>query len=667
MDAKKIKGRRSVGKRRSSPASAGSAPGGRAVKKNLNRFTVAQKLRAVKVYLEEGIDATTIAGELGCSSTTIYTWAKAYKVHGEEGLKPKTPARRPAKRLAPPITEKIVGLKKLNPAFGVRRISLLLKRAFCLPASHETVRRTLKKADMIEKPKRKPRRNPAKPRFFERSKPNQLWQSDIHTFRLAGKQAYLIGYIDDYSRFIVGLGLYYSQTAQNVLEVYRRAVAQFGLPKEMLTDNGRQYANWRGKTKFQQEMQKDRVHHLRSQPHHPQTLGKIERFWKSIWDEFLCRAQFESFDSARERVARWVSWYNHRRPHQGIGGLCPADRFFEVQHELRKVIESGIQENVLELALRGKPRAPFYMVGRMDRQSVVMEARKGKLVMTVNNGESATEASELVYDLRKEPASNGEGREGYPEHQGTEEGCDTDASAVLGGGEVPGRPGGVDGAAIGLGDLQGAGGELDTPEQLAGQGAGGYGEGARDTAQGQGTEAASAVRAAPEAACEEGPLEGGEAPEGRSAETPQQPGGGSVRCVGGEGDDATIAQEEAAGGTEQGGEGGRTGSPPGGDHLHSPLEPDDGQGRCASAGGIPQDILRMGEPGAGGHDSCPGERDTGPAPQGGRPGEGGAQGPCAGAGGGEPNPAISVAGQGASESLDFRTGAGEGAAEEGAN
>ena len=55
--------------------------------------------------------------------------------------------------------------------------------------------------------------------------------------------------------------------------------------------------------------------------------------------------------------------YNHRRPHQSLDGLCPADRFFAIAQELRQVIERGLQENLLELALRGQPRSPFYWWG----------------------------------------------------------------------------------------------------------------------------------------------------------------------------------------------------------------------------------------------------------------------------------------------------------------
>jgi hypothetical protein len=107
------------------------------------------------------------------------------------------------------------------------------------------------------------------------------------------------------------------------------------VPKGVLTDRGRQYTNWRGTTRFERELGKDRVKHIKSQAHHPMTLGKIERFWKTVYEEFLVRAQFGSFEEAQERVRHWVQYYNHRRPHQGIGGLYPADRYFEIQGELR--------------------------------------------------------------------------------------------------------------------------------------------------------------------------------------------------------------------------------------------------------------------------------------------------------------------------------------------
>ena len=380
-------------KRNSPPRGAGGA-------KKMRRFTPAERLKAVRLYLEEGFSRTLVCQELGASDCSLDKWLQAYRLAGEAGLqdRPSGP-RRP--RLPAPITEKIVELKKENPAFGIKRISQLLRRCFFLPASPETVRQRLHDAELMSEPTPAKRRNMVRPRFFERATPNQMWQTDIFTFRLGGRYAYLIAFMDDYSRFIVGAGLFRSPTAEAVIEVYRVAVGEYQPPKEMLTDNGRQYTTWRGTSRFEAVLQKDGVKHFKSRPQHPMTLGKVERFWSTIWQEFLVRAQFDSFEAAQERIKLWIKYYNHKRPNQGIDGLCPADRFFEIQSQLRQTIETGIQENLLELALRGKPQTPFYMVGRMDGQSVVLRAEKGKLKLSVSDQQNNEQ--ELTYDLNQNP------------------------------------------------------------------------------------------------------------------------------------------------------------------------------------------------------------------------------------------------------------------------
>src|SRR5512134_3878456 len=360
---------------------------------------VEPRRKAVQLCGEEGFPVEQVARDLRIGLSTLGKWIRTYRTQGEAGLEAK--ARQPRNRkpqVAPAVKRQAVALKRRHPDFGIQKISQFLRRVLFLSVSRETVRRELHEQDLLKKRRPKPQRNPAAPRSFERATPNQLWQTDIFTFRLGGKNAYLIGFLDDHSRYVVGLDVFRSQTAEHVLEVYRRAVAEYGVPKEMLTDQGRQFASWRGTTRFEAELRKDHVHHLKSRPHHPMTLGKIERFWKTIWEEFLERAQFDSFDSAGERIRLWVKYYNHRRPHQSLEGLCPADRFFGIAQELRQVIEQGIQENVLELALRGEPQSPFYMVGRMGEQSVVIRAEKGRVKMLVD-GEEPRPGSPVSYDL----------------------------------------------------------------------------------------------------------------------------------------------------------------------------------------------------------------------------------------------------------------------------
>jgi transposase InsO family protein len=363
-------------------------------------YPVELRLRIVKLFLEEGYSASLLVEQFGVSTNSVRRWVRAFRLKGVEGLQPKSPISG-KHRVPDEVRKQAVALKAEHPEYGPRRITDVLKRFFLMRTSPATVHKTLAERGLVKKNPVKAEKNPSKPRFFERARPNQLWQSDILTIRLGGHNAYLIGFIDDYSRYITALGLYRSQTAEHVLETYRRAVGEYGVPKEVLTDNGRQYTNWRGKTRFEQELEKDRVRHIRSRPHHPMTLGKIERFWKSILGEFLQRAQFDSFEQASERTALWVKYYNHKRPHQGIGGLCPADRFFEIAHELRQTIEKGVEDNALELALRGRPVDPFYMVGRMGGKSVVIRAEKGKVRMLLD-GESGACEKELVYDARKD-------------------------------------------------------------------------------------------------------------------------------------------------------------------------------------------------------------------------------------------------------------------------
>jgi len=464
------------------------------------RYGFEFKLRCVKLRLEEGFPVSLLSKEVGASKDVIRRWVKAYQERGEAGLRDRVVPTGSGRKIPGPVREKIIEIKKREPLFGVKRISHLLKRAFFLSASPETVRRTLRTESLIVPSKKKPRHNITRPRFFERSTSNQLWQADIFTFRLGGRYAYLIGFVDDYSRYVVGLELYRSQTAEQVMEVYRRAVGEYGVPKEMLTDRGRQYTNWRGATRFEREVGKDRVKHIKSQPHHPMTLGKVERFWKTIYEEFLVRAQFGSFEEAQDRIRQWAQYYNHKRPHQGIGGLCPADRYFEIQGELRKTIERGIAENVLEMALRGKPREPFYMVGRMEGQSVVLRAEKGKLRLMVDDEEGGGK-QEMVYDVTAQAQERGERGEedgkrreagGGEARAGGEE--RTEGFGAYSGEEVPGGVVGMDGEAQTGGRLPGVGDYVECIEPVARAGDGGNASGVTASGcggQGRGIELAS--------------------------------------------------------------------------------------------------------------------------------------------------------------------------------
>jgi transposase InsO family protein len=528
------------------------------------------RLKAVKLHLEEGISREVISRELGVGESSVSVWVRSYRQKGEDGLRSQPRGVRPGqKKLPEPVTARIVELKKAEPSWGVKRIAQVLRRMFWLPGSPETVRTRLHEAGLMNNERAKGRRNLTRPRFFERATPNQLWQTDIFTFRLGGKYAYLIAFLDDYSRYVVGADLFRSPTAAAVIEVYRIAMGEYQPPKEMLTDNGRQYTTWRGTSRFEAELQKDRVAHIKSRPQHPMTLGKVERFWSTIWQEFLARAPFDSFEAARERIRLWIAYYNHKRPHQGIGGVCPADRYFEVATELRKTMSAGVAENVLEMALRGMPRAPFYMVGRMEGQSVVLRAEKGKLKLSVD-GENE---QELVYDLKKGD-SDGEGQKGT-EGNREKEGAAPDGqpeSQRECGRQSPGGAGGMDGAGTASGSVPTVGREPDHVLAVAGPGDGGDVAGAGKPGEpGSRTGVESPVAGALDET----------APRGGSEQTRSET-GEAVRCSGETGGGIGLNENDAGAVTGQRDHAGAEG----GDH---------GDGGSPVVGRVAQNLLSVGE------------------------------------------------------------------------
>ena len=294
-----------------------------------------------------------------------------------------------------------------------------MRREEGLAVSAETVRRVINDAGLGNPPPASKARS-VQVRRFERQVPNALWQIDIFTFELKRMyRVYLVGILDDHSRYIVGHGLFRQQTAEAVLEVLRGAIGEWGAPREILSDNGRQFVAWRGKSRFQKVLKRQGVEHVRSAPHHPMTLGKIERFWRTVWEEFLSDALFASFADASQRLAHWIAYYNHQRPHQGIGGACPADRFYGVAGDVEEALKQGCQENALRLALGQETRHPLFLLGklgetdvRVTRKGDDIEVKLGDAVHELIRMGTPYEVDEHGYGKRREAGDEMEADDG---------------------------------------------------------------------------------------------------------------------------------------------------------------------------------------------------------------------------------------------------------------
>ncbi len=347
------------------------------------------RLRMAQAVVDRKTPVGMVSQLFGIPGTTVVEWARRYRKYGSDTTKWAQEAREKSDkgvmdsgRGTDPRRDAVVRLRAEHPEQGTRRIRDVLARFEGLGVSETTVRRILHEEGLLEEPVEaadKPR--PAEHRF-ERAEPNQLWQSDIFTFLLRRHQRlYVTAFLDDYSRYVVSLVVAHHQRSSLVLEALARGIAEYGAPREVLTDQGRQYVAWRGKTEFEEELRRQGIHHIKSRPHHPATLGKTERFWKTLWDEFLSRTVFADFEDCQRRMGLFVQSYNFRRPHQGIGGAVPADRFFRAAPQVRAAIEHGVAENALELARARPQRKPFYLVGRFgDRDLSVALSGSGLMV-----------------------------------------------------------------------------------------------------------------------------------------------------------------------------------------------------------------------------------------------------------------------------------------------
>src|SRR5678816_2065535 len=121
-------------------------------------------------------------------------------------------------------------------------------------------------------------------------------------------------------------------------------------------------------------------------PRHPETLGKIERFWGTLWRECVETAVFRGLDDARRRIGLFIDHYNFQRPHSGIDGLVPADRYFAAAPQVLATLKERVAKNSAELARDGMPLKPFYLTARIGEQSISLHAEGEKVVMMKGDG-----------------------------------------------------------------------------------------------------------------------------------------------------------------------------------------------------------------------------------------------------------------------------------------
>ena len=359
--------------------------------KRSRRYTPEQRRAAVEAFVRSGRTRTDFAALWGISIDTLSSWIRRYESEGPKGLETRKGRQGGAPRRIPEsVRAEVERTKRRFPEFGLRRVRDFLARFHGVRVSQGTVKKTLDEAGLSDPPpKKRPRRKRMPPRRFERARPGELWQTDITSFVLPrpGRRVYLVVFLDDHSRYVVSWGLHTHQRNNVVIEALLDGIARFGKPVELLSDQGPQYFSWRGKSAFTKLLEKEGIRHVVARSHHPQTVGKCERLWKTIGEEFWSRVRPDDLTDARDRLSHWIANYNHFRPHQGIDGLVPADRFFGAEDATRKSVEERLSKDELDLALSEAPRRSVYLFGQIGDRQVSMHGERGRLVVHTPEGD----------------------------------------------------------------------------------------------------------------------------------------------------------------------------------------------------------------------------------------------------------------------------------------
>ncbi len=300
------------------------------------RRSASEKMFIIETVEKSQIGVRRTLTELQVSKSNFYRWYAAYQKFGYDGLLPRKSKRNQFWNKIPDkerqeIVEFALDYEDLSPRELAYKYTDEKKRYI----SESSVYRILKERGLVTSPAWIVMR--ADDQYQRKtSKVNEMWQTDFTYLKVQGwGWFYLATILDDYSRYVVHWELCKTQTKEDVERVVKAALVKEGLSKDqapkLLSDNGPCYiAN--GLDEYLEELG---VKHIRGQPLHPQTQGKIERWHRSMKN--VIKLQHYFFPSHLEKqIADFVTFYNYKRYHESINNLTPESVYRGFGHIILK-------------------------------------------------------------------------------------------------------------------------------------------------------------------------------------------------------------------------------------------------------------------------------------------------------------------------------------------
>ena len=309
---------------------------------------------ARELHHNKGLAIEELAFRYGKSKRTIYRWVK--KNYQEKSLDHQAIKKKykRSRKYSPEIFNRIVDLKKEIPQRSAPIVWKLLKEEFPNNTpSLSTIRKYIRENGLAYKNKDSTRGYVK----FERKQPNDLWQIDIAGVQTIGhlEKLYLIALIDDNSRFVVAAEYFKDQKGINIIKIIRNAVLAYGRPNQILADNGTQFRNLIGElgTKYSKLLENLDIKPIFAKPRHPETKGKLERWFGTVKQMFLVEARYKvknnpniTLREFNQMFKEWVEWYNTEKPHRSLpGNNPPIKRFLDTEDRIFKPLKVKVNWN----------------------------------------------------------------------------------------------------------------------------------------------------------------------------------------------------------------------------------------------------------------------------------------------------------------------------------
>ena len=278
---------------------------------------------------KEGSNFAELCRRFGISRKAGYKWIRRYSEEGVEGLKDRSrrPGNSPAKT-PEDIETQVIALRDDHPAWGGRKLhARLVNQGYGGVPAASTITGILRRygrLDPAESYKHKAWQR------FEHPAPNCLWQMDFKGhFPMSKGRCHPLTVLDDHSRYSLGVYACGNERTETVRESLTQIFRRYGLPDQMLMDNGSPWGD-DGRTRFTPLtvwLLRLGVKTSHGRPYHPQTQGKDERFHRTLKAEVLRYQHFSDLSHCQREFDAWRQIYNHERPHEALGNQVPADRY----------------------------------------------------------------------------------------------------------------------------------------------------------------------------------------------------------------------------------------------------------------------------------------------------------------------------------------------------